>query len=219
MTSRDFFWKRATTSTGDTVWVQSALLDCALKGGTVILDGLEQLQTGSIDFLSALLVDGLVERPSSGSDFKGLQRVSSDFHVISTAVGTAWCSLGTLNLFSVIAIDDALIDLSRVLREHLDDDDLARALERFWRQTLTSSSFRFSVRQMVRIASRIGRFNSDPVLEIRDACLYMFLPGDEKVALDEMLQKSRLFTFEQTQTKSTAKVSETSSDHLRRHGL
>jgi hypothetical protein len=41
----------------------------------------------------------------------------------------------------------------------------------------------------MRIARRIEMFNSDLAGEIRMACLYLFLPGEERIALDQMMEE------------------------------
>jgi len=57
MTARDLLQQRTTTSTGDTVWRLSPLVEAALAGKMAVLDGLHRLHRGTMAVLQRLLHD------------------------------------------------------------------------------------------------------------------------------------------------------------------
>ncbi|KAF8278544.1 putative AAA domain (dynein-related subfamily)/von Willebrand factor type A domain containing protein [Trypanosoma cruzi] len=59
MTNKDLFQRRTTdSSTGDTTWENSALVEAALRGRIAVLDGIDKLPHGMLASLQHLLVDG-----------------------------------------------------------------------------------------------------------------------------------------------------------------
>lgn len=58
MTSRDLLLRRVSLDDGSTGWEPSVLVQAALAGQCVILDGLHQLQSDTLSSLSSLLLDG-----------------------------------------------------------------------------------------------------------------------------------------------------------------
>jgi hypothetical protein len=175
MSSRDFLSKRGTSSTGDTNWQPSELLKAAREGNTVILDGLDRLAPGCLEFLSVILVDGIAEG----------KRVKEGFRVIGTAIGSEWCTLGVLGMFSVVVVQEERINFERIVSD--------KRIAKLWKMA-RGTIFRISVRQGIRISRRIEMFESDLASEIRTACLYLFLPGEERVMLDQMLQDCGIST-------------------------
>ena len=57
MTARDLLQQRTTTSTGDTVWRMSPLLEAALEGRMAVLDGLHRVHRGTLAVLQRLIHD------------------------------------------------------------------------------------------------------------------------------------------------------------------
>ena len=57
MTARDLLQQRTTTSTGDTVWRMSPLLEAALEGRLAVLDGLHRVHRGTLAVLQRLIHD------------------------------------------------------------------------------------------------------------------------------------------------------------------
>jgi len=57
MTARDLLQQRTTTSTGDTVWRMSPLLEAALEGKMAVLDGLHRVHRGTLAVLQRLIHD------------------------------------------------------------------------------------------------------------------------------------------------------------------
>ena len=64
MATRDLFETRRTNAQGDTEWLPSILVQGAMDGDCVILDGLHRLPHDNIAALSRLLLDGCVDLPS-----------------------------------------------------------------------------------------------------------------------------------------------------------
>jgi von Willebrand factor A domain-containing protein 8 len=58
MTSRDLLLRRVSLEDGSTGWEPSMLIQAALAGHCIILDGLHQLQPDTLSSLSSLLLDG-----------------------------------------------------------------------------------------------------------------------------------------------------------------
>jgi ABC-type cobalamin/Fe3+-siderophores transport system ATPase subunit len=58
MTSRDLLLRRVSMEDGSTGWEPSLLVQAALAGQCIILDGLHQLQSDTLASLSSLLLDG-----------------------------------------------------------------------------------------------------------------------------------------------------------------
>lgn len=58
MTSRDLLLRRVSLEDGSTGWEPSVLVQAALAGQCIILDGLHQLQSDTLSSLSSLLLDG-----------------------------------------------------------------------------------------------------------------------------------------------------------------
>ena len=61
MTARDLLQRRATDSAGNTIWEASPVVDAAINGDLVILDGLDRLSADTLSALQRLLVDREVE--------------------------------------------------------------------------------------------------------------------------------------------------------------
>jgi MoxR-like ATPase len=57
MTSRDFLQKRTTNARGDTIWQTSPLVEAAIHGDLVVLDGIHRLAPGTLCVLQQLLHD------------------------------------------------------------------------------------------------------------------------------------------------------------------
>ena len=57
MTARELLQQRTTTSTGDTVWRMSPLLEAALEGRLAVLDGLHRVHRGTLAVLQRLIHD------------------------------------------------------------------------------------------------------------------------------------------------------------------
>lgn len=57
MTARDLVQQRTTKVNGDTVWRDSALVKAALKGHTIVLDGIHRLHHSTISVLHRLIHD------------------------------------------------------------------------------------------------------------------------------------------------------------------
>ncbi len=58
MTSRDLLLRRVSREDGSTAWEPSLLVQAAIAGHCIILDGLHQLQSDTLSSLSSLLLDG-----------------------------------------------------------------------------------------------------------------------------------------------------------------
>lgn len=63
MSSRDLLQRRTTTSTGDTVWENSMLVEAALHGRLAVLDGVETLSFGTLSTLQRLVKEREVQLP------------------------------------------------------------------------------------------------------------------------------------------------------------
>ncbi|CAM0142536.1 unnamed protein product [Umbelopsis sp. WA50703] len=63
MSSRDLLQRRSTTSTGDTVWENSMLVEAALNGRLAVLDGVETLSFGTLTTLQRLVTEREVQLP------------------------------------------------------------------------------------------------------------------------------------------------------------
>jgi hypothetical protein len=127
MSSREFIARRGTELNGDTIWQPSELLIAAREGKTIVLDGLDRLAPGCLDFLSAILVDGIVAG----------ERVKDGFRVIATVVGNAWCTLGVLGMLSVVVIQEERVELDGVVMD--------KRIVKFWKKA-RGTSFRTSIR-------------------------------------------------------------------------
>lgn len=48
MTSRDLLQQRSTNEAGDTIWINSPLVQAALEGKLALLDGIDQLHPSTL---------------------------------------------------------------------------------------------------------------------------------------------------------------------------
>lgn len=63
VTSRDLLQRRDTAPNGDTIWINSPIVDAAISGSAIILDGLDQLKPGCFSILQRLLEDKELDLP------------------------------------------------------------------------------------------------------------------------------------------------------------
>ena len=61
MTARDLLQRRATDKNGDTTWERSPLVEAALKGDLLVLDGVDGLDPDTITIVQRLIMDREVQ--------------------------------------------------------------------------------------------------------------------------------------------------------------
>jgi MoxR-like ATPase len=63
MTARDLLQRRSTASNGDTIWLNSPLIQAALEGDVIVLDGIHHLSMGTLSILQRLVHDREISLP------------------------------------------------------------------------------------------------------------------------------------------------------------
>jgi len=96
MTSRDILERRTTTSTGDTTWERSPLVNAALKGRLAVLDGIEHLAPGTLAALHSLVSDRQISLPD-GTRLLG----TPAFRVLGQNLGVSPEELNRRGLFEI----------------------------------------------------------------------------------------------------------------------
>ena len=129
MSSRDLLQRRDTDASGNTVWRQSLLVDCALDGKLVVLDGLHRLTSDSIAVLASLMndrelhlfdgtrllrhdrYDALVRKTEGGRDAltaRGVRRIAETFRIVALAPpperGSEWLTSETVAMMPFIQL-------------------------------------------------------------------------------------------------------------------
>jgi MoxR-like ATPase len=128
MTARDLFQRRATDpATGDTTWVDSALVTAAKEGSVIILDAAGSVSGDTLAALSPLLLDRDAVLPSgvrllrwdrydaavaAGARTEALARVHPSFRVIAIATGKDFFGWSMAAAETLGCVDKALLPSS-----------------------------------------------------------------------------------------------------------
>ncbi|GBG33165.1 von Willebrand factor A domain-containing protein 8 [Hondaea fermentalgiana] len=131
MSSRDLIQKRSTREDGSTEWVLSPLVEAAIRGDLLVLDGVDRLQADTLASIQHLLHEGDLALPDGRrllhasrftpeAEEEGFLRVDPKFRVLalgnpptSGAQGNDWLSAEVLTMFSFFEVP-ALQDRAQV---------------------------------------------------------------------------------------------------------
>jgi MoxR-like ATPase len=214
--SRELLQKRATLDNGDTIWVNSPVVDVALNGGCVILDGVDQMKPGMLASLKRLVEDGEVDLPD-GSHLVSRKRwgiltskssaarltelnirpVHETFRIIGIGISATkkkkWLTSDLVSLFKVHSVglesNDKLFScLQSVGGSKRVIDGLLR-INAALAQLGESTLPPLSMRQLLRLCRRKCPPDNLPQLRlpIATAFLAQFLPLASKTVLDKVL--------------------------------
>jgi len=197
MATRDLFETRRTNPvTGDTEWIPSILVQGAMEGHCVVLDGLHRLPPDNIAALSRLLLDGCVDLPSGRRVF-----AKDTFRVIALAEPPSsknqWLRSDLYSLFSFTELDtvssksqDEIVQILNTLHQNLPvewSENVSRLSERLEN---SQNLPKLTLRQMLRLArsaSLCHKEEYDFRAEIHEALLTKFAPSETRNELETIL--------------------------------
>jgi MoxR-like ATPase len=216
MTARDLLQRRQTKPNGDTIWRDSVVVEAALKGGIVILDGVDQLKPGSIASIQRMIEDGEADLPdgrrivsperyqvllqrSTPEKLKELRMspMHKQFRLIGIGAATSkkkkWLSPHLISMFKVHVLESlALGPLEELLRKFA-SAEIVESLVKLISATTRldeGSLSPLSLRQLLRLCKR-GVKKPAELREAISVCyLSAFLPLATKAILEKILDES-----------------------------
>ena len=201
MSARELLVTRTTNTSGDTTWRYSALVQCAIDGGTAVLDGIENLSFGVLSTLKTLIIEKWIQLPNGellvnqkrfnelvdiGST-DGVLKISEFFRLI--CVGRLdgkdkWFSPEICSLLPFLVVDSPSAAIIREIIENI-IGDIPLKLEKLFilieylinDKTKESQDVQklMNLRQVIRISQRIHKFDSCLFSEINKCCITRFL--------------------------------------------
>lgn len=207
MTSRDLLQRRSTNEIGETIWEPSILLEAAIKGHTIVLDGLQWLNSGTLSSLQRLIYDLEIKLPdgkllswrANKDSIPNSIQIHKNFRIICTSQNgkSDWLNHEISGMFSFLGVE--LFDENEILStisglkgplldKFLKFKDKFRSLEVHNSKSLTKG-ISLTTRQLQRIANILVQFpNSSNLYSlITQSCLSAFLPTASKSSLHQML--------------------------------
>ena len=172
--------KRSTTETGESIWQASEVVNAAIQGDLLVLDGVHRLDTDTLTSLSQLIFDGEVHLP----DGTHLKEVHPRFGIIAlaesptSAVSAEWLKPEVIELFSFMdAPKYSFDDLCHLVGNRgIVEKIQAFGISITASSSETASALNLSMRQLVRVGA-LSRFSSIEQVLYRNL-LCDFLPAN-----------------------------------------
>uniref|UniRef100_A0A8D1PHZ2 von Willebrand factor A domain-containing protein 8 n=1 Tax=Sus scrofa TaxID=9823 RepID=A0A8D1PHZ2_PIG len=188
MTARDLLQQRYTLPSGDTAWRSSPLVNAALEGKLVLLDGIHRVNAGTLAVLQRSIfpihpsfrIIALAEPPVIGSttqQWLGPEFLTMFFfHYMKPLVKSEEIQVIKEMVPSIPQEAlDKLLSFTHKLRETQDP-------------TAQSLAASLSTRQLLRISRRLAQYpNENLHSAVTKACLARFLPSLARLALEKNL--------------------------------
>jgi von Willebrand factor A domain-containing protein 8 len=140
LSSRDLLVRRDTDNNGNSVWINSGLINAALNGHLAVLDGLDVLSNDTITSLQRLIVDRQVDLPNGrklisakayGDMMKryewsvdemirrGVYKIHEGFRIVGLGNLTGWLKPEVVGMFSFVVLRPMNVDEEALLMENL----------------------------------------------------------------------------------------------------
>ncbi|MES1917539.1 MAG: hypothetical protein MHM6MM_009252, partial [Cercozoa sp. M6MM] len=239
MSSSDLLQRRSTDARGNTVWQHSAVVQAALDGHVVVLDGLERGHVSTLAALASLLQGDDLHLPDGSvllrsdryddinrthtSDQRPLLRVSPHFRVVATAqkpdkknrwltneVAT-WFSYHTLPQLEELSSAE---QVALVSPGHGDGEVARRLLQLRHELNQLEGQLKLNLRQLARFAQYAALFGAQDELArlIQNNLLYRFLPSSVRDDVSAAMQRCGWSTQHGSQQPENTVIVENASD-------
>ena len=199
MSSRDLLATRVTSVDGNTDWVHSPIIQAAIEGKVVILEGIEELYRDSLSVLHPLLQDGFIALPSGQVLRAG--DIHPAFRVIATVHSSddAWLTDDLAHLFTFHRLPLKL-PLSSVCGASPAVAAVESAAESIAK--LGEDFVPISLKNQLRLVEHLERFPHDIHERLFHTMLVPFLPKSTK----ERLREAIPHLFESVEASGTLSV-------------
>jgi MoxR-like ATPase len=238
LSSRDLLQRRATNETGDTIWVDSPLLEGMKEGLTVVVDGVESLNPGCLATLSRIVSNRSCNLPDgsilvSKCHFSKLGDASKskvsvihdDFLLIAsgrtliTGSEKSWITPETVSLMPSIVLDPptdsdvrSIIQINAPSLHSTFQEKLVLVFKSLQTEQNSHSEFRSSLtlRQIIKIASHLVNYPNDSLYDLlMQASMVVFAPIFIKEQFNAMLENCGILTeLDKKETQISVQISD-----------